>query len=220
VRDSLPTPQPAVPPGTDSGGRGRWFTIRIGCYVAAAILGVAGFALWGLSASSSPAVTSAAVSATARENSGARQRVAAEAAAAALAQQNAQVCTSTFTPLLEALRQLDTDLSGPGLVYADYNREVLAANRRYGEATDHLDAVTERCIDHVGVPLENARNAYVAADRTWNNCISDLYCNSDSITPQLQAQWAKATPAIARAAAWLKVIKMTGDAAPGSGGGI
>ncbi len=42
-------------------------------------------------------------------------------------------------------------------------------------------------------------NAYIDASNTWYNCITDFNCNVDSITPELQSKWAKATVLINQA---------------------
>ncbi len=42
-------------------------------------------------------------------------------------------------------------------------------------------------------------NAYINAYNVWNDCIGDIDCDNDSITPELQAEWADATELIQEA---------------------
>lgn len=48
----------------------------------------------------------------------------------------------------------------------------------------------------MGIPLEEALNAYIEAYNVWNDCIGDVDCDNDSIDPELQEQWAEATERI------------------------
>jgi hypothetical protein len=108
-------------------------------------------------------------------------------------------CSQTFSDLQDALGELDSRLS-VGLNFERYGDAVADARVAY-DKTDfgHIDLPTaERlsCLGGVGVPLERALNQFVAAYTRWNDCIQDLYCDTDSIDSDLQAHWAKASRAV------------------------
>jgi len=62
------------------------------------------------------------------------------------------------------------------------------------------------CIS-VLAPLEDAFNAYVRSNTKWNDCITNFYCDVDSIDPYLQTQWAIATSKIAKARAGVNKLQ-------------
>jgi hypothetical protein len=100
-------------------------------------------------------------------------------------------CQSQTGGLISAEEDLEGRLSGAGLTEADYLSRVGDVSAAYGQVpTNQLQA---SCLVNVGLPAENAMNAYVNAANTWNNCISDFNCSQDSINSQLQAQWSKAS---------------------------
>jgi hypothetical protein len=59
----------------------------------------------------------------------------------------------------------------------------------------------------VGVHLETALNDFAKAADTWNTCFSDTSCSNDSIKPQLQSQWSKASDQISQAKDSLQAIQ-------------
>ena len=103
-------------------------------------------------------------------------------------------CVREVGPFISALEDLDSRLT-VGLSFSDYSTRVGDVRVAYDRIDiPKLDAV---CITLVGAPGEDAYNDYVAAYNTWNDCINNVDCSNDTITPQLQAQWAKATTTIA-----------------------
>jgi hypothetical protein len=105
-------------------------------------------------------------------------------------------CPDEVVELVEALEDLDSRLS-VGLNFAAYSERVGDARVAYDRIdVDDLDG---GCIEHVGAPAEDAMNAYVRAYNVWNDCISDIECENDTITPDLQAEWADATELVEQA---------------------
>lgn len=110
-------------------------------------------------------------------------------------------CSRTFAALQDKLGALDSRLS-VGMNFEAYGNAVASARVVY-DRTDfgsidlpEVDRLT--CLGGVGVPLERALNQYVAAYGTWNDCIQEWGCDTDSIDGDLQARWSKATRAVVK----------------------
>lgn len=113
-------------------------------------------------------------------------------------------CKGQTGPFIRALGDLDSRL-GVGMNFSEYGAAVGDARVSYDKIRfQRLDPV---CTSQVGVPAEDALNAYMRAYTTWNDCIGDLYCSNDSITPSLQGEWAKATRKLAQARRGLANIR-------------
>lgn len=98
-------------------------------------------------------------------------------------------CVAAFADLTDELTELNSRLN-VGLNFADYSERVGSVRVAYDRIKfSNLDAV---CIDAIGVPEEDALNAYVRAYNTWNDCIAAAACN-DSTDRNLQMEWGKAT---------------------------
>lgn len=199
-RTSPTAPPPAADGLWQSGGRG--LPIRLAAYAVVALLAVA--AIVAAAAANTPTVpvVPTALATAAHRNSAARL----DERRRELQAQNAAVCSSTFKPFLTSLKNLDTDLD-VGLAFSAYSSEVTGANRKHAAAVNHVGDVTPSCLSNVGVPAENALNAYIAAYNTWNDCIGNLSCSNSSITPKLQADWAKADGLITKAQRALSKIE-------------
>jgi hypothetical protein len=102
-------------------------------------------------------------------------------------------CEETLEPLLEALEELDARLD-VGLVFQDYTNQVGDVSVEYNQV--RFGALSFDCVTDVGIPLENALNAYIRADNRWNQCIGNFGCDIDSIEPELQRQWREASQEI------------------------
>jgi hypothetical protein len=102
---------------------------------------------------------------------------------------------------VDELQELDSRLD-VGLTFAAYGEKV-------GDASVAYDRIPFKKLDfdctlEVGVPAEKALNLYIEANNIWNDCVSDIYCSNDSITPKLQRKWAQATRKIRQARSALK----------------
>jgi hypothetical protein len=105
-------------------------------------------------------------------------------------------CAEQVGDFVTKLQELDSRL-GIGLNFEHYSTNVSDTKVVYDEIA--FDAMSPDCVSRVGVPAENAFNAYVKAYNVWNKCVGDIDCDNDSINPKLQLQWAKATGLIDRA---------------------
>ena len=114
------------------------------------------------------------------------------------------LCEEEFTPFLESLQELDARLN-IGLSYDDYSERVGDVSVQYDRLD--FDLVDPACLIGVGVPLENAFNRYVEAYNTWQACIEDINCSTDSITSKLQEKWSRATGAIENAEEALDTLR-------------
>lgn len=109
-------------------------------------------------------------------------------------------CIRQIGPLVSTLEDLNSRLA-VGLSFSDYSTRVGDVRVAY----DRIDAnkLDSLCISLVGKPGEDAFNAYVTAYNTWNDCIGNVDCSTDSIDSQLQAQWSIATNLITQIKALL-----------------
>jgi hypothetical protein len=113
-------------------------------------------------------------------------------------------CKEKMTPLLDSLSEVDSRLS-VGVAFAEYGDLVGDAHVAYDRIPfGRLDSA---CVLQVGVPLEDGLNDYINAQNEWNRCIQNFGCDIDSIDPDLQRSWKKATHEIAKARQELHALK-------------
>lgn len=106
------------------------------------------------------------------------------------AEQLATTCRQQLGGLIRSLGNTNSRLS-VGLTFADYSDQVGEISVAYGRIPfGRLDL---SCTMGPGVKAEKAFNTYADTYNDWNDCISDLYCDLDSINPDLQKGWSKAT---------------------------
>ncbi len=127
--------------------------------------------------------------------SAAEKKEAAERRAKAHALAVAGQCRDQLGDFISALEDLESRLT-VGLNYDDYLSEVGEVTVVYNKIP--LGKLDLPCLNHVGVFSEKALQEYAEAAETWQDCIDEL-CESDSIDPELQASWSRATGLIARA---------------------
>ena len=121
-----------------------------------------------------------------------QKRAAQKRQAAREAAEAAEACATIMSPLVDALRELDSRL-GVGLSYARYGDELGDARVVYDRVdADEVDNLGD-CLTDVGVPAEKAFNEYVKAANTWGKCFDDFDCSNDSIRPALQRRWSRAS---------------------------
>lgn len=121
-----------------------------------------------------------------------------EAAAARLAaaEDHYDSCVNQLNPLFNSLQKVDARLD-VGLNQSDLSNMVGDASVAYNRIDiDQLGTGT--CLI-VGVRLEKAFRAYADTVSDWNDCIYDYGCDTDALTPSLQAEWLKASNAIDKA---------------------
>jgi hypothetical protein len=126
-----------------------------------------------------------------------------DAAPAAGAARGARVaggmtCRSQLRPLLAAMDTLRTDLAA-GLSYDQYVselRRVRGAHRRI-----RADRLQLGCLVAAGAPAERALDRYIEAANAWGECLATAACETASIEPRLQAEWARASELLSAAQA-------------------
>jgi hypothetical protein len=123
-------------------------------------------------------------------------------------------CKTVLGDLVVELADLDGRL-GSGVLYADYSKQVGDASSAYEQAD--IKSLSYLCVQKVGMPSEKALNAYMRASDTWNNCLTNLWCSTDSIEADLQLEWATATLSIDTAEANLEAL-LKGRIPNGGGG--
>jgi tetratricopeptide (TPR) repeat protein len=110
-------------------------------------------------------------------------------------QVEADECAASMKDFRDAIKELDGRLD-IGLSYDEYSTQVGDVSAAYSQSD--FDAGGFDCISRVGLPLEEALNAYRKAYQAWNKCFEDYACEVDSIDPQLQKHWTRASDQIQR----------------------
>lgn len=108
---------------------------------------------------------------------------------------DASRCQQMVAPLVGKLEGLESILNTVGLTYANYGEEVSGIAVAYGEINPGRLGL--KCLGP-GTKAERAVRAYIEAHDTWQVCIEDLYCDTDSIDEDLQSEWLTASLNIER----------------------
>lgn len=116
-------------------------------------------------------------------------------------QREADECEAQLGDLLASVKELDSRLA-VGLPNAEYSREV--GNIRVAYDQVPFNDLAPDCTFDVGIHLENALNSYVKAGNIWNDCITNIDCEQDSIDPELQQHWLDAEGKVQSAEAGLR----------------
>ena len=107
-------------------------------------------------------------------------------------------CRGQLRPLLAAMGMLRTDLAA-GLSYDRYVselRRVRAAHRRI-----RAERLQLGCLVAAGAPAERALDRYLEAANAWGECLATAACETASIEPRLQSEWARASQLLSAAQA-------------------
>lgn len=123
----------------------------------------------------------------------AEEKAAAELAAA---EETFAACTSELGPMQKALDNATARLS-VGLSLQQLSDQIGRASVAHSRID--IEALGAGACLSAGAQLEKAFNFYAKSVKEWNDCVFDYGCDNDSITPSLQAKWAKATVALDRA---------------------
>jgi hypothetical protein len=107
-------------------------------------------------------------------------------------------CQAQLGGLIAAEQDLDGRLGGVGVNYEEYGRQVGDISSAYNLVP--FKQLEAECLTLVGIPAETGVNNYINAGNTWNDCFGDIYCDTDSIEPELQSAWAKASTNVDAAA--------------------
>lgn len=131
---------------------------------------------------------------------------------AALRASDVALCAKQVEPLHVALTNVHSDLQ-VGLNFTAYAEGVRSVARAYNRVDiDQVSALSTKLMTEAAatsdstclgamVSFENAYNAYNRANSTWSNCIDNISaygdCTGGSVGDSVQAQWTKASSAIA-----------------------
>jgi hypothetical protein len=105
-------------------------------------------------------------------------------------------CRRELGSFVASLAALRDDLAR-GLSYDDYLARVRGTRKVYAKV--HPRQVPAACLVVSGGPAERAFNLYIEAANAWGNCLATVTCNTRSIEPRLQRQWALAEKRLALA---------------------
>ncbi len=104
-------------------------------------------------------------------------------------------CRQQVGGLVRTLRDTSSRLD-VGMSFADYSDQVGEISIAYNRIP--FGRMDIECTMGAGISAEKAFNSYNKAYNAWNDCISDLYCDMDSVDPDLQKNWSKAGSQVAR----------------------
>jgi hypothetical protein len=105
-------------------------------------------------------------------------------------------CEGQLGPFLESLEELEARLE-VGLNYDEYFDEIGTVQVAYNRIP--INQLSEKCLTKVGLPSEEAFNAYREAAVIWEECFEDLSCETSSVDPKIQQEWASAGRSATRA---------------------
>lgn len=121
----------------------------------------------------------------------------------------ARDCRGQMGDLNRSLNDLGGRLD-VGMNFEDYSSEVGDISVIYNRIP--FGKIELECLT-VGVKGEAAFQHFSKAYDIWNECISDLYCENDSIEPELQAQWLKADRKLRQAKSDLAALNQDAQSA-------
>lgn len=122
----------------------------------------------------------------------------------AVAKAEADKCQGQVGDFLLSLEELEARLE-VGLNYDEYFEEVGNVQVAYNRIP--INQMDEGCLTLVGVPSENAFNAYREAANIWEDCFEELSCETSNIDPEIQQEWAKASRLRVRAQQGLSAMR-------------
>ncbi len=107
-----------------------------------------------------------------------------------------RTCKTQLGDLLGSMDTLRQKLA-VGLNYGAYLHEVRTARDAYDGVP--VDRLALACLIAVGTPAERALNRYTEAANTWGDCLASASCDSESVEPKLQHEWALASERLSSA---------------------
>jgi hypothetical protein len=107
-----------------------------------------------------------------------------------------RTCRAQLHDLLGSMDALRRKLAA-GLRYDAYLHEVRAARGTYDGVP--VDRLALGCLATAGAPAERALNRYTEAANTWGDCLASASCDTESVEPKLQHEWAIASERLSSA---------------------
>jgi hypothetical protein len=108
----------------------------------------------------------------------------------------AKRCRRSLGDFLDSIESLNNSLA-VGLTYDDYLTAVNHVRSTY--APINADQLPLLCLAQVAGPAEKALNTYIEAANSWGDCLATAACDSESIEPRLQREWARASDGLSEA---------------------
>ena len=127
-----------------------------------------------------------------------------EPIAATTAQTEAQAsprCSAQLGDFVDALDSLRRQLA-VGLTYAEHLDEVRRLRRVYRDVP--VEQLGVGCMVAAGAPGEQAFNLYIDAVNAWGECLATAGCETESVEPELQRGWERASERLSAAQAGLR----------------
>jgi hypothetical protein len=121
-----------------------------------------------------------------------------DAASPPAAARASAACRSQLRPFVVALAGLRTDLAA-GLSYDQYLGELRGARAAYRRI--RADRLQLGCLVVAGAPAERAVDRYIEAANAWGRCLATAVCETASVEPRLQREWARASKLLSAAQA-------------------
>lgn len=137
------------------------------------------------------------------EKLAAEKREKREEAEALVALQEGELCEEQLGQFLESLEDLNGRLQ-VGVNYNQYFEYVGDASAAYNQIP--FKQLEYKCLNKVGLPSENALNAYVEGAGVWEECFEALSCEGED--PELQRKWTKAERQLNHAESGMETISL------------
>ena len=122
----------------------------------------------------------------------------------------ADACQAQLKGYISVLSETNSRLD-VGMSFADYGDQVGDISVAYDRIP--IGQMEQDCLFGPGVTSEKAGQAYTDAYNVWNDCISDFGCDIDTIDPELQSEWLRASTKLAQAKQALNALRTEADEA-------
>lgn len=107
-------------------------------------------------------------------------------------------CRKMLGSFVDSMADLRRKLA-VGISYEDYLGEVQELRAVY--AAIPADRLELGCLLAAGTPGERALNRYMAAANQWGECLTTTGCETATVEPRLQREWARASVLLSTAQA-------------------
>lgn len=121
--------------------------------------------------------------------------------AEASARQASPRCAAQLGGFVDELDRMRRQLA-VGLAYAEYLDEVRRLRKVYRDVP--VDRLGVGCLVAAGTPSEQAFNRYIDALNAWGGCLATAGCETESVEPELQRDWERASARLSAAQAGLR----------------
>jgi len=107
-------------------------------------------------------------------------------------------CRKMLGSFVDSMADLRRKLA-VGISYRAYLREVRGLRAIYAAIPD--GQLSLGCLLSAGTPGERALNRYMAAANEWGECLTTVACETATVEPRLQREWARASVLLSTARA-------------------